>query len=135
MADQTKQHPFLAAIWISPEKLGENPRSFIPGSEVAITFRCGRCAKTFTDIVEGVLIVDLDLSQLPTRYLGEGYGKDYAPREGHVHLYEVPSVIELVHRECDDGKTPGLRISAWAWASSNGRIGIRPKFQAKNTVH
>ena len=111
--------PLLVPILVTREEIPEDESSFIESSEVKIAFCCHTCGEVINQILDGQLVVDINLSSYPRKCLGKDDAGNF--------VYVLSGGARFIHAACDDERA-GIRVSGYEWAQGGGRVGIRPRF-------
>ena len=111
--------PLLVPILVTRKEIPEGKPAFIEDSEVKITFSCDACGKVLNKLLDGRLVIDIDLSSYPCEFLGRDDLQNF--------VYALGGGVRLIHAGCDDER-PGVRVSGREWAQRSGGVGIRPRF-------
>ena len=111
--------PLLVPILVTTKKIPADEPAFIESSEVKIAFCCDACGEVINQILDGRLVVDINLNSYPRRLLGKDDLQNF--------VYALSGGARFIHAGCDDER-PGVRVSGFEWAQGGGRVGIRPRF-------
>ncbi len=111
--------PLLVPILVTREEIPEAEPAFIESSEVKIAFCCDACGEVINQILDGRLVIDLNLNSYPRRLLGKDDLQNF--------VYSLSGGARFIHAGCDDER-PGIRVSGCQWAEGGGKVGIRPRF-------
>ncbi len=111
--------PLLVPILVTVKEIPEDEPAFIESSEVKIAFCCDACGEVINQILDGRLVIDINLSSYPRRLLGKDDLQNF--------IYSLSGGARFIHAGCDDER-PGIRVSGFEWAQGGGRVGIRPRF-------
>ncbi len=115
--------PLLVPILVTREEIPADEPPFIESSEVKIAFYCHTCGEVINQILDGRLVIDINLNSYPRRLLGKDDLQNF--------VYALSGGARFIHAGCDDER-PGIRVSGFEWAQGGGRVGIRPRFSLNN---
>ena len=111
--------PLLVPILVTTKKIPADEPAFIESSEVKIAFCCHTCGEVINQILDGRLVIDINLNSYPRRLLGKDDLQNF--------VYALSGGARFIHAGCDDER-PGVRVSGFEWAQGGGSVGIRPRF-------
>ena len=111
--------PLLVPILVTRRKIQEDECAFIEDSEIKVTFSCDACGKVLNKLLDGRLVIDIDLSSYPREFLGRDDLQNF--------VYSLSGGVRLIHASCDDERL-GVRVSGREWAERSGGVGITPRF-------
>ncbi len=111
--------PLLVPILVTRKKISKDEPAFIEDSEIKVAFSCDACGKVLNKLLDGRLVIDIDLNSYPREFLGRDDLQNF--------VYALGGGVRLIHAGCDDER-PGVRVSGREWAQRSGGVGIRPRF-------